>query len=451
MNRKNQKGMALPLVLIFSAFLIFLGSSLLKTEVSEVFFRINDEDQMQAYYLARAGAEAIFDVFTNDPETGLVLLDDNKKTATATAFGEGTIEVEVTDNRTVQVNGHNKNEILITSTGRVGRAEDTVILDLDFSPAATGYNVFQYPMYSEGSFSIGPASLDFGGAVDMIATGLTSHSDYTLNNGSLTSDDIQLNVSGEDYLTPLFPIATEVASLDMNNSNDLMTIVKEGNPASEHFGETRITVEYAVASNPNFDSGWIDGAIKIPTFDGNSGRIEVYIPINESLKIVSDDFSTSIPMQIISTNPDGTLWEHTYPMDDNGTPSDPSDDTLDFEALETYEGDLDGVMELYITTNLDFSTNAAVLATTPNSFFAILDTGATFDFGANGEFNGYIYAPDADVNILSAGTTFYGAVIAEHITLGGNADYIFFPFFMTDIPMGFINSADYGVTIDSWR
>jgi hypothetical protein len=445
MIKNSQRGMALPLVMIISAFLLLMGGVMLKQEIGETVFRVDNEEKTQAYYLARSGAEAIFDTFQNDRANALELLHNNMYTETPTAFGDGTISVEVFDNRSVQVGGHNKNEIIVRSTGAVGNATEVVILDLIFTPALTGYDVFSYPLYSKGEIKVGADfNFDLSGGGKIATEQVNDDLIDLLPQTNITLADIDFDVDGSTYTTPVFPTGVDLGNITMGNG-DYMVIRKD--PGT---GKVRVTVDYNTSADT--DTGWFDGNIYIPTFSATGGgNLDVYVPINDDIKMICDDFTSKIQLEIISIDTDGSLWTDNYPMDDNGTPLDPSDDTLDFAALQTYTGDIDGVFELYATNSMTFQTGASVIANTPNAFFAIVDDGATFDFISNGDFKGYVYGPGADVDISSSGSEFSGAIIANNVDINNGADYEFYPFFATDIPSGFMNSLNYGIAIESWN
>ncbi|QZY56984.1 hypothetical protein [Crassaminicella profunda] len=72
---KNEKGAILPLVLIVMLVLVFLGTILLFLSVTESRQVAKEEKNMQAYYIARSGADAIAKYIIENKDEATKLID----------------------------------------------------------------------------------------------------------------------------------------------------------------------------------------------------------------------------------------------------------------------------------------------------------------------------------------------------------------------------------------
>jgi len=116
----REKGSVLVLVMLSVVALFVLGTVLAGTGSTEVKETARQEDKMQAYYLARSGAEAVASCIVREPEnaekiSGMGFSDPVK-------LGGGTFEVKVEP--------LSDRELLITSTGKCSRMTETVTLTM---------------------------------------------------------------------------------------------------------------------------------------------------------------------------------------------------------------------------------------------------------------------------------------------------------------------------------
>jgi Tfp pilus assembly protein PilX len=115
----DERGLAVPLVLVIMVVLMLLGTTLLQYSVSDALQVSRDEKRMQAYYIARSGAEAIAEWIIKHPGEAIDLINAPK--SDPASLGRGTFEVDVagdTDN------------ISIKSTGKVNDVNQSVTLTL---------------------------------------------------------------------------------------------------------------------------------------------------------------------------------------------------------------------------------------------------------------------------------------------------------------------------------
>lgn len=112
---KNQRGAALAVVIIAMAVLMVLGSAVLGLGQSETTLSIKNEKDIQAEYIARAGADIAAKYISDDPDTSISILTDT--------LGEGSFSASIirVDSSTVK----------IISTGTVGDSQKSVTLILE--------------------------------------------------------------------------------------------------------------------------------------------------------------------------------------------------------------------------------------------------------------------------------------------------------------------------------
>lgn len=110
---KNEEGSALTLVIFVTLALLFLGTSLATLSTTEVRIAASQERGTQAFYLAESGAEAAWRILENVP-TFRESFQEN--------YGPGRFAVTFRDEP--------GNKVVITSTGIVGSATETVVLEL---------------------------------------------------------------------------------------------------------------------------------------------------------------------------------------------------------------------------------------------------------------------------------------------------------------------------------
>src|SRR5665648_1129800 len=107
---KNERGMALALVIMVMTVLIILGASILTSSLTETKFSVANEKNLQAEYLAKEGADIMAQHFITSK-------DENAEGTTTMALGigesAGQAEVQVSS-----IGGIYK----IQSTGAVGNA-----------------------------------------------------------------------------------------------------------------------------------------------------------------------------------------------------------------------------------------------------------------------------------------------------------------------------------------
>lgn len=114
----DEKGVALPLVLMILFILTLLGTTIFMFNMSETKQVALTEDKMKAHYVARSGAHAVAAYLIENPEKTMDLVGVD--TEAVKEFGEGKFAVDVNIHE-------NPNEIYVRSTGTVNGSEQTVL------------------------------------------------------------------------------------------------------------------------------------------------------------------------------------------------------------------------------------------------------------------------------------------------------------------------------------
>ena len=127
---KNQRGMALVTVLIIASILTILGITIWHYSTRDVMGAERAESKMQAYYLAKSGAEALAQYITTNPDN----IHMSKFIDSLIAAPESRpVELggDIPGNFQVKVRRDDSNSLIISSTGTVDNVKATVQLTLE--------------------------------------------------------------------------------------------------------------------------------------------------------------------------------------------------------------------------------------------------------------------------------------------------------------------------------
>ena len=179
MERQKEQGSALILTMVVTIILLFLGSSLGLLSMVESRMSLREEQNMQAYYLARSGADALAQYIIDNP----TLLDEAggiiNKVSETQRFGPGEFTVQVLKDA---------DGVWVESRGVVDETVRTVRLVLIESlslPSITN------AIFSSGTGKSGEAAvrLDEGVAVSgTVATSATHDGAVQIPNGTIYGD-----------------------------------------------------------------------------------------------------------------------------------------------------------------------------------------------------------------------------------------------------------------------
>ena len=375
---RDQSGLALPTTIIIIVVLTLLGIALFRYSMAETKQVHWDENTLKAHYLARSGADAVAAHLIENPEDAEDLINEESGLVD---LGDGQFRVFVT--------GDPSDEIHIKSTGLVGQAEQqaeqTVVLTLaDAGPPA---------IHSNGNITLTGSSEVIGGDV--------SYQGLIVNPGGnvLSEEDIAGHVKGgeieqkelvldpvilpcEDDGSPFYSACpsdpqvfegdniTESVFYEREKHND--SDIGLGPQTTRH-----LTIEPAAGSNL---------LVKAHEIDIGNNTFEVTLN-NNTVAVVAHDFDAG--NGAIKVNGSGDLL-------------------------------------IYITGNYSGGGNFLTEKEDDvNVFFFVVD-GGSFDLGGTANFDGAIYAPNADVSI-GGNVTLTGWLIGNNVQLSGNASVQYTP------------------------
>lgn len=133
----GEKGLALPLVIIVMVVLFILGTALLQYATTEAVQVAQSEKRMQAYYLARSGAEAMAEHLIEDPSLVSQYIGETGVGSIPNSGGDFTVLVEE------DADGN----IRIVSTGSVDDSNERLVLTLQLEGADLE-GIFNSAIYS---------------------------------------------------------------------------------------------------------------------------------------------------------------------------------------------------------------------------------------------------------------------------------------------------------------
>jgi len=331
--------------------LMLLGTALVQYSVADSQHVSRDEKRMQAYYIARSGADAVAEWIINDPSPDastnrakslIDATDSNTNQFGSGSLGAGTFEIDVT--------GSSTGTTLIKSTGFVGDTKKKVTVSL------YKRNVYENVIYANK-------------VVD-------------LQNNSLIKGDIQ---AGEDIIG-----ATE--------NIDGKWFIESSFYPDKTFPTLPFNDPFNITSNP-----------ETITDEHSYGEIQLN---NETLI-----FNTG-------AGEDGVLRVVVNKLTVNN-------------GILKVEGN--GKLELYINDLFDFK--GEIFSPVDKFYiFGAEDCDISLQTG-NNVFNGYIYAPKADIEYKSG--IYTGAMIARNADVGSGGEVIYngdgAPHIMPeDLGLGFI-------------
>ncbi|WP_028309458.1 DUF7305 domain-containing protein [Desulfitibacter alkalitolerans] len=182
MFKKNEEGIAMIAAILAVLVLTILGFSLWNYSMAETIQTQREEMRMQAYYIARSGAESVANHLVNQPMGPLKEeIDDaypNSVTSSVVDMGNGSFIITATK--------LDSTSVLIESVGTVENVTQKVSITLQgFSQ---NWSLFEHALLAKGKIALGPNSQVTGGS---IATVL-SQSDNPIDNKSHNINNDQL-------------------------------------------------------------------------------------------------------------------------------------------------------------------------------------------------------------------------------------------------------------------
>lgn len=396
---KNEKGSAIVLVLIITGVLTVLGASLLHYSLTDNQQVINDEKRMQAYYLARSGAEAVADYIMKNPEEADNLLGKDAEDVKLDDETEGTFDVEVTGTSEVPI---------IVSTGHVDGFERTVRLTL------VPHSLGDYAVFCNSIIDIRGGAKIKGN----VGTNATAEDSIKLSGNSSIDGNVQIGPGGdpETVVTDSSRITKEISQLDSEREYvvpefptfpDVTDLIDKGSLTVENNADFTIT-----------EDGYYD-EINI----GNNGSLTINVGNdNDIRKIRVGSFYSKGKIELHGT---GKLVLYV----DNSFTSDSVNEGGSVESLEVYYKGND----IHLTGGLFCGTiNGNIIAKGDS---------VVIDMTGNEQLKGALFAPEATI-ALGGNAELNGLVVADTVVITGNYglnydDEIYFPYDDQDVCISF--------------
>lgn len=388
LNIKNDSGHTLVLVVIFLAVLGILAASMSNSSVTQRRSALNHARSMEAFYIARAGAEStklyleeVASLGGADAVDLYVSSNDNIEGS----FGSNSFQVSVSE--------YSDNFIVLNSTGTTDfGASNSVELLVPFSGFGSGV-MLDMALFAHGDIDLkgggGKRNLNVSGG-DVGAGGTISAS------GSISFDDDSklyenLNTIYPSVLIPDFPSPTNLGDLVVNN-NETVSIDYDAFYRSIDLKNNSNFIIDISSRDVNLVTDSFDNAGTIEVIGGDSGnRLNIF---------VKDSFSGG------SINGINTANSTIYYTGDDKISIRGSDIVTNYYISQA-EIDIRSGGSNYVTSNIFTNSEKITISS------------------ANFTFKGIIYAPHAEIS-ATGGFDIEGAVVADTFTLGGSVTLTYY-------------------------
>lgn len=229
----NRKGSALALVLIVMAVLMILGTTVLKVAVAEDRFANHNEDKIQAYYVARAGAQAVAEYMIEDAHGDASELVDMTSDMTQYTKMGGQFQVTVSKNPS-------NNNLSIISTGEYNGIKQTAKILLEGSASGVG-GIFNHALAVKDGITV---SNEAGQGITVTGT-VASNGDIDLGgNSTLESSKIfkYQNLIFPPIVVPAGVTVTNLGTIELKKGN-IPTSLSVSSGGKTYYSADSITIQ----------------------------------------------------------------------------------------------------------------------------------------------------------------------------------------------------------------
>ncbi len=371
---KNEKGLAMPLVLVILLVLALLGVALWNYSMSELNQSVRDEKRSRAYYVARAGAESAARDIMNDPypltlipEVGDYIVSADLEYEPPIPVDSESSEDKFVGDIKVELKRVTDNSVEITGTGSVDDISQSVSIVLETQEEFDGV------VYSHGN-------LDFQQGVtlsgDIVSGGLVSPPD---NFDGTIKEETEIKFPEAEF--------TEVP----DSYSGTLTVDKDE------------TLRVSRTSN-----------IDIVDSDGQAGPYQkVYIGHSATLKLDAADGPVTLETKIFDMHNNAEMLEFATSKGNDLTLI---VDEIDLKRIKVTG---DGTANIYVRSMINVQTPHANVEDGA-LLFVRLDKGCIMEIQANSKFEGLVYGPEAVVEI-GGNADFHGAMIVEQLKGSGGS------------------------------
>jgi hypothetical protein len=455
---KGKDGFALVMVIILIAFLAIVSIGLVALWQGAVNQLVQQEESMQAYYLARSGAAALASWIIQHPATATSIANIKSTQIPLKSGSVGTVQVSLIQS------GSN---LTVVSTGIVNGAKET--LKLTLVKAQSGFNFTKaiiaksIPNGIAGGVGTGgieyqgaiPLNISGGGAINggiisnssvnvsggaIISGGITSRATVNVSGGAIISGGI---IAGEGVITSGNPtisggiISNSISNIGGGNisggiksvgnvslywgANVFGGIITSGNVSYPKYYNpntpisTGVSNPFAPSSFPQFPELTKTPLPAPPSGLPNNGSLT--LPQNVSYSpwyINSGTISQSGSYSSISLSGGSNLTINTS----NGTL------TLFVNNFNISGGSNlivqgSGALILFVNT-FSISGGSNIKSSSDNKIFMCSNSSGNISISGGAGLNGnlYVYAPNSSVS-LSGSTRWTGGVVANSLSISG--------------------------------
>ena len=352
-------GFALASVLIIMFVLMILGTALLTVVFSDTKHAIYSENNLEAHFLARSGADIVFNEikFTKVVPYGII----GVKQDLSDAFGSKSYTV-----KSLTTVGSNLN-VVVTGEANGVTEDITVVLDV----VASAETAFQRPFHVNNPVDIGNKNNEKDKAENKDKLLITYPEGFS-------KEDIEAHkpISDSDEIPFAYPVP-------------IIDVPKLKNPLSDLF-INKLNTEL------------INTSMRYDLVNIKGGKFVLETNPASTLQIVMDSLIVDKDGEIL-INGDGELEVYVNTM------------AFNQNAKMTIQGD--ARIKIFVKNSADINnpwTNLLVSEEEePVKLLIVLGKDASLTMGSNADMKAYIYGPEAIVYMNSAHTTLHGAIISN--------------------------------------
>ena len=413
---KGKDGFALVMVIILIAFLAIVSIGLVALWQGAVNQLVQQEESMQAYYLARSGAAALASWIISHPATATSIVNIKSNQIHLKSGSVGTVQVSLIQS------GSN---LTVVSTGIVNGAKET--LKLTLVKAQSGFNftkaiITKSLTLNSGSTVNGSVEIQAADSNTIINSNAKINGNLQIN-GSLTLNS-NSNINGN--------LQVNGSNLVINSNVDIGGTIELNKNAS--FTENGNSKYNIVPGNPPLFPLTF---LPLPAMPSGLPQRSDIIINNSTITINASGSYNNITVNSNSTlNFDTSSGSITVYVNNITFNSNCSINIIGKNRLTLFVGN-------YLTFNSNVSFNNS----NAQQLLILSATNSNITINANNDFNGYIYAPNSTVTFNSNSGIIHGGVVSNNFTMNSNCNLN--PAF---IPIQFANNGNVctNFTIGTW-
>jgi hypothetical protein len=385
MKKMNEKGAALPTVLITFAVLMVFSTTLINTNTSEGLASIDHKQDTESYYVARSAVEIVSEALTSDEtkydafKSEISSLADNTPTDTGViTIGSNTAVVTIV-----------KSGSVIKLTGEAEVSGNIAYSSITLEPTSSELtSVFEHAIYTNSEI---PSSEIQNINVLNGPIGSENNIEYYDESGNMTNKTPTIKYDGCDIDFGVHNTAF-YCNGTYYNAEDLETSIGYiDRNASTHYDPVDSSAFPTVPTEASLNLGNRD--VRVITSDG------YYPSINSNKGLIQFD-TTAGDLNIVSG------------------------DFILSQSEIRISGD--NIVNLYVdgTFNMGSHSFISIINNNPDQFRIVVTGGNSVTLRGNATIDAIVYAAGCDVSLQGGGsnTVLSGAIISESVSISGNVD-----------------------------